>query len=313
MRFPLFSTLIFTCATSLTAVQAQEGLFTEIRADAVFRDAQPGTSQTRPNAGDDSRSLPGNDALREMLSVAGYAPKALENSLAIDVQGENWNSQLILELQNDRSELLLSIRLADRVDPNQLTKERLLKLMQLNASQTAATFLLSEKADQLSVRVRVENRDMSVNRLRNAIENLRTLADNQRDAWQFNKPLVAATPPKAEGPPAAAPPANAPANAPAPAATAAASPLVGKWVGSRQNEAFALQVSAAGEFQLAFITQGKNRKLQGSLTLQGDQLTLAGTDGTKLTGTIKLADGKLDFTLPAANNGTTVLNFRKAN
>lgn len=303
MRKIIPLTLLSLSLSAAAPLRAQDGLFTDLKTDVTApRASQVQNRQVAPADNSNSvRPLPGMEQLREMLLIAGYSAKAAdEGQTAINVQGDGWAATLTMQLVNDRSDLLLTLRLSERLDASVMTQERLLKLMQVNAAQSSGGFALSEEGNRLSLRMTLDNREMSVNRLRNGIESLRSLADKNQDAWMFAMSAAG----------------NSNSNAEVPkinAEQSVSSPLVGKWIGSRTKEdAFALLINSNGTFQLAIVSKGQNKKSQGQFTLSGGELTLTGTDGTKLAGTVQMGDGSFDLILKGTGNAVSKLSFRKA-
>ncbi len=107
--------------------------------------------------------------------------------------------------------------------------------------------------------------------------------------------------------PAAAPSANS-------GTVVQSSALTGRWSASRAaNEAFALRFDANGSFVLVSIKDSKQGKSSGKFSINGSQLTLEGTDGTRLTGTVEMKSASEFSFQPTATIGTVAaFNFRKS-
>ena len=90
--------------------------------------------------------------------------------------------------------------------------------------------------------------------------------------------------------------------------------LVGKWSAApSEKDAFAIQLDAAGKFVLVHVNQGKQTKSSGKYTFTNQQLTLAGDDGTQISGTVTSSTAQ-DFTfkIQTKSEKPPVLAFRRA-
>ena len=75
------------------------------------------------------------------------------------------------------------------------------------------------------------------------------------------------------------------------------------------TEAFGIEFKADGTFNLVYIKSSNQTKSSGSFTIASEKLTLTGTDGLKLEGTVALKSaGEFSFK-PASGDA---LNFIKA-
>lgn len=92
------------------------------------------------------------------------------------------------------------------------------------------------------------------------------------------------------------------------------SSFTGRWSASRaSNEAFAILFEANGSFVLVSIKDGKQAKSSGKFTVVGSQLTLEGTDGVRLSGTIAMTSATEFSFQPSSTTGTiAAFNFRKS-
>lgn len=92
------------------------------------------------------------------------------------------------------------------------------------------------------------------------------------------------------------------------------SAFTGRWSASRSaNEAFAILFDANGSFILVSIRDGKQAKSSGKFVVAGAQLTLEGTDGVRLNGTIQMKSATEFSFQPMSANGTmAAFNFRKS-
>ena len=93
-----------------------------------------------------------------------------------------------------------------------------------------------------------------------------------------------------------------------------ASTFIGRWSASRaSNEAFAILFDASGSFVLVSIKDGKQAKSSGKFTVNGAQLTLEGTDGTRLNGSVTIKSAtEFSFQPTSANGTVAAFNFRKS-
>jgi hypothetical protein len=90
--------------------------------------------------------------------------------------------------------------------------------------------------------------------------------------------------------------------------------LTGRWSATRSTtEAFAVQFSPDGTFRLAYVNGTKKTTSTGRFTLNADRLTLTGTDGTSLAGTIiSTSDAEFQFKPIQGAQKDSALTFRKA-
>ena len=115
-------------------------------------------------------------------------------------------------------------------------------------------------------------------------------------------------------------------NPASPAVTSAGSPsttnttalqssaFTGRWSASRaSNEVFAILFDANGSFVLVSIKDGKQAKSSGKFIVVGSQLTLEGTDGVRLSGTVEMKSATEFSFQPTSTTGTiAAFNFRKS-
>ena len=92
------------------------------------------------------------------------------------------------------------------------------------------------------------------------------------------------------------------------------SSFTGRWSASRAaNEAFAILFVADGSFVLVSIKDGKQAKSSGKFSVAGSQLTLEGTDGTRLSGTVEMKSATEFSYQPISTTGAVAaFNFRKS-
>ena len=92
------------------------------------------------------------------------------------------------------------------------------------------------------------------------------------------------------------------------------SAFTGRWSASRaSNEAFAILFDANDSFVLVSIKDGKQAKSSGKFAVSGAQLTLEGTDGVRLSGTVQMKSATEFSFQPSSTTGTiAAFNFRKS-
>lgn len=114
--------------------------------------------------------------------------------------------------------------------------------------------------------------------------------------------------------PATSPPTTSPINSGTPATEVSLNSLQGRWAASRSaTEAFAMQINGDSTFVLVSVISGKQARSSGKLTLLNGQLTLEGSDGIRIAGSVTMVSAsELQFSPQSTSGAAAVLSFRKA-
>ena len=90
--------------------------------------------------------------------------------------------------------------------------------------------------------------------------------------------------------------------------------MVGSWTASLGNDAFAIKLTSDSKFQLVHIKSGKSTISKGKVTRSGNQMTLAGDDGTTLRCSVAQTTSDRFQLAIAGGKGSkaTTLTFKKA-
>ncbi len=313
LKSTVFSLTLGAIATLASAAFAADSLFSEVPINSVF--GKPGTAPPAPPAvspGAPAEQRPsdgrgGAETIMAAVKEAGFEPKQLNAQVvSTKVQLDKWSFPVLVTTDEDKQEVMLVLLLSVVKDQKQLPSAKLLELLSASREHAPAYFAYSSKRQRIELYRTLENRTPSAELLKTEINRLASIAKATEGLWNLDN--AAAAPPTTTSPAQTNP--AVPASPAAPAAGATS--LVGKWSASRSTkEAFALQLSANGKYVLVHVNQGKQTKSSGQFTFTGQALTLAGDDGTKLTGQIAGQTAK-QFQFSPAGGKSAALTFRKA-
>ena len=339
-----FAAFIFGLVQIFPALAlCEDSLFSQVPIESVFSPSD-GSAEGRPGAARPPRPLAprplrGAAAISDALRQAGFEPKELSSEVvSINLTAGEWSFPVLVTASEDRGQLSLIALLSSVKDEKQVPPDKLLSLLSANRDYAPAYFSFSSKRKRTELHLGVDNQAMTGESLKREIDRLAAIAKETQSLWQL-EPAEAAAPAQ---PPAAQQPSTAPqqpapqqpaqrqvATKTAPAQTAApaqgnanaatpapaANPsLVGKWSAARsEKEAFAMQLNADGTFVLVHVADGKQNRSTGKFTFSGQQLTIVGSDGTRLSGTISQQSQQEFHFLPAgATSKTPSLVFKRA-
>jgi hypothetical protein len=223
---------------------------------------------------------------------------------------------VLATVSDDQTQLWLSMPLSTVQNDADLPKEKLLALLEATQKHAPFIFHYSTTSKRIELQRVLANRDVTGDAIRTELQDMVELAVKTPEVWRLD--AAAATPSTTVAtatPPASAPAAGTPAASPPATTTPAASnsagnSLVGTWSAAMSTtEAFALQLKADGAFLLVHVKDKKSTRSQGQFTLQGGSLTLKGSDGTSLSGTLQMQGAEFDF---KPQNAKQSLRFKKA-
>jgi hypothetical protein len=321
--FVLTLSLLVVGQTSYSHSARADELFSRVPIDSVFAPTSPAPagSQAAPRQVlERGQKVLSVSQLADLLRDAGLEPEIeAERFVNVKLQYAKWTFDLALALTESRDEIEVVLKL-NELESSQLPADKLLALLAANREHQPAVFAFSEKRKRLELWRSVTNIDVSPRTLRDEMRRLTAIAESTANLWETansgGSPLATApvatqaAPPNAVATPSGPAPATTP-QASQPAAKAA-SPLTGKWSAARSaKEAFALLLKDDGTFVLVYVKDGKQTRSTGQFTLSGTQLTLAGSDGGKLAGTVgNVTATSFEFT-PQAGSAAK-LTFQKA-
>lgn len=253
--------LALTMACAVKA-KADDDLFSEVAVESVFAKAeaiQPSRS-TAASSVVESQRITGAGQLGSLLRELDFEPKRLDSKgVKVTVSHGPWTIPTTLRAAVSRSQIDITMGLATPEKSSKLAATKLLSL--LKADTGAAYFAFDEQAGQVQLRQSVSARGLTSGRLSRLLKEMAELAASRESSWYTEAAAESSTP-----------------TTPLPAGTWLAKPAT--------NEAFALQISANGAFSLAYVRGGGTVTSKGTVTRAASQITLAGVDGTSLSGTI---------------------------
>lgn len=326
----LIATILHPVAAGLDAFGQQDDLLSSVRASSVFSDdvepSGPSGVVAEPN-----RMTSADDLVR-MLQQAEFTASASGNrSASTTKQLDSWQFPVLVTISDNEQELFLVLGLRSVSDTQKLPTSRLLQLLEQNQKAGRATFVFNRDRRRIELLCLVKNSSQQAASIRDEINRLAILARETEALWnlseadggtpqstaasQENQALKPVTRPETPQPVTAAPAPGSSAgkteNAP-PNLTAGT--LQGRWAASRSaTDAFALQLNADATFVLVSVTNGRQLRASGKFSLLNDQLTLEGSDGIRLVGSVKVVSAtEFQFTQQTASLSAAALSFRKA-
>jgi hypothetical protein len=273
------------------AVLASNDLFSEVAVEAVFAEATPAataaTNTGAPAALAADRRVTGAAVLTDLLESNGLDAKRIDGKTAsASFAYAGWTFPTTLRVDVDREEVAAAMSLATLPEANKWQSEKLVDLLSTGVDAAGAHFTYQASDRQLLVRRTIGARGVSGDSLGRVLREMAELAIAHQASWASTS--------KTTGGAAAVPPAT----------------LVGSWIATLgQGEAFALRVATDSKFGLAHVRSGKTTTSTGKVERSGDQLTLVGSTGSRLSGTVAGAtDAGFDLTLATGRK----LSFKKS-
>ena len=306
------SLLLAVLAASVTAgglASAGDDLLSEIRLDSTVAPTETKRDEPSTASRPKGKGVGGASSLQTLLLAAGYSAKITNiNEVTVSISRGDWTADVKIRLADDGSQLRIAAELPAADESAEVGSETLRALLNANRKQWSMAFALTEDARRIELRRAIANESLSSSTLRNDLDEMADYAEKTAGIWKgaatsapVSEPVAKETP-KAESTPTT------------PATTPAAAPtLTGKWIASTsKNEAFALQLDSDSSFRLVHVRGNKPTRSEGTYQLTSTTLTLKGTDGKTLSGTIARQTGSFTFTLKGANGKSVALNFKSS-
>ena len=314
MRKSLAITSLCLIAAVTSLAQADENdLFSSVRTESVF---EPSTgAPTAPAPARRANPLP---ELEVKISNSGELARKLRLAgLQVEEDSENrmvstktklgqWTFPVLIVISEDGNQLMIALLLSSASSEDQIPKDKLLELLQANRKYAPSSFGYSSKRKRTELYHMLKNQVISGQKLRDEIDRLATIASETASLWSFGtKSQTPASKSQTPGTELATTPTESPKTTPS---------LAGKWVATRSaNEAFAIKLNADGTFLLVYVNKGKQTRSNGKFSRNGQQLTLEGSGGVRLSGTVSGQTEKEFQFLPANSAaGTANLVFKRA-
>jgi len=316
----IVTVFVNAACVSLNAIGQQDDLFSTVRASSVFSEGQ--TSSATGSAG--SSRLTSAEELVQALQAADFTTTLTGDGTATTTKTlDSWQFPVLVKIADEEQDLLITIGLRAVKDPQKLSASRLLRLLEGNQKAIRASFVFNREQGRLELRGQVRNAGENHRVLREEINRLAILARDNETLWNLDeesggRPMDVTSSVVLEAlklsPAAVANPWIADSSSPRSADLSLAS-LLGRWSASRTTtEAFAVQFNADSTFVLVSVVGGKQSRSSGRFGLQNNQLSLDGSDGTKMIAVVKLISAsELLFTQQTAGVSGTALSFRKTN
>jgi len=251
----------------------EDDLFSKVRAKSVFEDSSGGDADQ--NSASKGKRITKTEDLRDLLKSAGFEAKvASSRAVTTDKQLDPWTFPVLLVISEDESQISINLGLATVKDvASELPADKLLQMMTASQDNAPMLFSYHAKRQRTEVSQVLKNKQLTGLMLRDEINRMAILAKNNSDLWSTAGSKT--TPPETQKKTA-----TTPSTTPVTAAT-----LAGKWSAARSDkEAFAVELTAKGKFNLVYIKDGKQTKSSGTFTVSAGQLSLVGSDGLKLEG-----------------------------
>lgn len=272
---PLNTLAIGIAVTASSVLPAGEiDLFSSVRTTSVY-----GDSQSTPVAAPTPRRITDSDRLSLLLSQSGFdTSTAGRRVVSTKKPMDDRTFPVLVVISKDEKNLGIVLALSVVKDENSISAGRLLKLMEANQKHAPAQFAYSSARKRMELFVRIRNENLTGQRLRDEINRLAILAGDTRDLWGMESESDAAPATKTEPAPNSVVKTDQ-------TAPQTAFDLTGRWSATRSTtEAFAVQFSATGTFNLVYVKNGNQSKSTGRFILTGETLTLNGSDGIRLEG-----------------------------
>jgi len=268
--------IVFVSVTNFALADGDD-LFSSVRTKTVFESSTGPASATNPTNLLAKRITEAAE-LRELLKSAGFDAKvAGSRSATAQKDLDPWEFPVLAAISEDEDHITIMLGLQTVEDSTQLSADTLLKMMHANQQEAPAVFGYSKTRKRTELYCVLRNNGVTGRILRDEINRMATVAKRHEAVWNHSE-----APSTAQQPAPTTPPAEK-------TLVANTTSLVGKWSAARSaTEAFAIAFSADGQFNLVFVNNGKQTKSSGSFAIASGVLTMTGTDGMKLSGTIQM-------------------------
>lgn len=284
MRLSTPLALIVVALTVAPAVA--DDLFSEFAVESVFAKSTSAKTATASSA---TPRITGAGQLGEMLRAADLTPQRIDGkSVKTTVSLGEWTLPTTLRAAVSRGQIDLTMGLATPTKASDIASDKLLRLLTVSPDAGGAHFALDGESGQIQLRQSISARDLTSDRLGRMLREMAELAASRQSAWYEAGSKKAAAAVK----------------------TVQATPLTGSWIASLGGgEAFAIKLTAEGRFKLAHVKSGRTTTSDGKAQRTGEQLSLVGSTGVTIKGTVSAQTAKgFDLTL----TGGRKLSFKKA-
>lgn len=299
--FLLFSTVLLP----VSAFAGGDDLFSEVRPVDVF-------SQSVTNSAANPERITSAEQLRDLLNSAGFDSRVAGNrAVVLTKELDPWTFPVVVNLAENEQHVAIMLGLRTISDTKELTADVLLKMMSASRRRAPVVFTYSESRTRTEACVVLRNSGLTGQILRDEINRIAIAARDEATIWSAGKADSAKksesksdqTPNTDDADPPTTP-------EPAPQNADVSTSLVGRWSAAKSaTEAFAIEFKADATFRLVYVNNGKQTLSSGRFEVADQKLTLNGSDGLKLSGSLTVSSAKEFRFTPA---GGTELVFTKA-
>ncbi len=282
--------LMLTTLLSYTSARASDELFSDVKARTVFAaDSSSDAEGDTASAPSQGRWVLSATSLAELLKGEGYTTRLVDNNtVATEIRLDTQQYPAIISVVAKEDRLRLALQLREIADAGTLSSDYWLAVMSRNSNATGGQFAFNKSTECLELVHFLNNQRVTGTSLVLKMQNLAQAANESVGDWNPTSPrsAVSTKPADADDEKSAAtevePEVRSPLN------------LVGRWtaVGANQSQ-FAIQIGSDKKFVLAVVSGTQTLKSSGTFTLKDAQVTLQGSDGTTLSGTITDTRGPL--------------------
>jgi len=281
-------------ALGATSFAQDDELFSNIRQSSVFDATQDGTSDSGTRSVS-SKRITSSEEVRDMLKSAGLEAKVASSRTATtEKELAPWTFPVMVILAEDETTLTVVMGLTSIKDvAKELPAKTLLGMMDASQKNAPHLFAYHSTRERTELSLVIKNQNLTGQLLRDKINRMAVLAKSTDQIWARKLE----TPAKTDTPPS-------------PKTQPTTTSFVGKWSASRSaTEAFAVEFTADGRFNLVHVKDGNQSKSSGTFTARDSSLSLVGNDGIRLEGKLTV-DSKTQFRFQIQNSPE--LTFRKA-
>jgi len=318
-------------ASNVVAFQDEDSLFSAVDATTAFDSLDEEEKNGSVSSGTlrERRLISANDLIRTLQEGNFEASTIGNRAVATKKQLASWQFPVLVTLSENEQDVMIVLGLRRVSDSQKVPATRLLQLLETNEKSGRTSFAFNRERNRLELFSLIENSGITGQTLRDQINNLAILARDTESLWNLEEAAGGAlenssvtesagatkiVESQAQTPTKAAQP-NSPAAQDVPVIAAVpAKSLHGRWSASRSaTDAFAILLNDDNTFVLVSVTGAKQARSTGKFTFLSNLLTLEGSDGSRLGGSVSLvSDSEFRFEPQSAGATSTVLTFRKA-
>lgn len=298
----LFKAAILTAATTFTTASAvaDDGLFSTIDIDSVFSEATESDDEDTDKIAVKStaESIRSVDHLGRLLRIEGFGfEKVGERTYGATTKIDDWTFPTLVTLSPDKNSIGLVLGLVAVDDESKLKSEQMLKLLKANQAVAPYQFSFNSSRSRTELAIVIPNENISSTELSRQLKKLKETGRDSATVW-FEDDSTEKTTESTQTTAKPTPNTTTPAVTP--------SKLVGRWTFAKSTaEVFAIELTAAGQFNLVHVKDGKTNISKGDFSMRGTDLVLKVPNGITLTGPAAMISAdKFTFT-PSPGNTLT--------